>query len=48
MSGFPKHLNDAFTYGATGNGGTSGYFQQTLRVVTMLVMSGNFIDYSAM
>jgi len=46
MSGFPKLLDDAFTFGATGNGGTSGYFQQTLRVITMLMMSGNFVDYT--
>jgi endo-1,4-beta-D-glucanase Y len=46
MAGYPKLLDDAFTFGATGNGGTSGYFQQTLRVITMLVMSGNFVDYT--
>jgi endo-1,4-beta-D-glucanase Y len=46
MSGFPKLLDDAFTYGATGNGGTSGYFQQSLRVITMLMMSGNFVDFT--
>jgi endo-1,4-beta-D-glucanase Y len=46
MFSHQKLLDDAFTFGATGNGGTSGYFQQTLRVVTMLVMSGNFIDYT--
>ncbi|HTQ02965.1 MAG TPA: glycosyl hydrolase family 8 [Polyangiaceae bacterium] len=41
-----KLLDDAFNFGATGNGGTTGYFQQSLRVITMLVMSGNFIDYT--
>jgi endo-1,4-beta-D-glucanase Y len=46
MEGFPKLLDDAFTFGATGNGGTSGYFQQSLRVITMLMMSGNFVDYT--
>lgn len=46
MAGYPKLLDDAFTFGATGNGGTSGYFQQTLRVITMLMMSGNFVDYT--
>jgi endo-1,4-beta-D-glucanase Y len=46
MAGFPKLLDDAFTYGATGNGGTTGYYQQSLRVVTMLMMSGNFLDYT--
>ena len=46
MSGFPKLLDDAFNYGAAGNGGTTGYFQQSLRVITMLMMSGNFVDYT--
>jgi endo-1,4-beta-D-glucanase Y len=44
MAGFPKLLDDAFTYGATGNGGSTQYYQQSLRVITMLVMSGNYID----
>jgi endo-1,4-beta-D-glucanase Y len=46
MSGYPKLLDDTFTFGATGNGGTTGYFQQSLRVITMLMMSGNFVDYT--
>ncbi len=46
MAGFPKLLDDAFAFGAIGNGGTSGYFQQSLRVITMLMMSGNFVDYT--
>lgn len=46
MSGFPKLLDDAFTFGATGTGGTVAYYQQTLRVITMLMMSGNFVDYT--
>jgi endo-1,4-beta-D-glucanase Y len=46
MAGHQKLLDDAFTFGATGNGGTTGYFQQSLRVVTMLMMSGNFLDYT--
>jgi endo-1,4-beta-D-glucanase Y len=46
MAGFPKLLDDAFTFGATGNGGTTGYYQQSLRVITMLMMSGNFLDYT--
>ena len=45
MAGYPSLLNDAFTYGATGTGGTTPYYQQTLRVITMLMMSGNFLDY---
>lgn len=46
MAGHQKLLDDAFTFGATGNGGTTGYFQQSLRVITMLMMSGNLVDYS--
>jgi endo-1,4-beta-D-glucanase Y len=43
---FSMLLNDAFTYGATGTGGTTPYYQQTLRLVTMLMMSGNFLDFT--
>jgi len=46
MAGFPKLLDDAFTYGSSGTGGTTNYYQQTLRVITMLMMSGNLLDYS--
>jgi endo-1,4-beta-D-glucanase Y len=46
MAGHQKLLDDAFTFGATGTGGTSGYFQQSLRVITMLMMSGNLVDYT--
>jgi endo-1,4-beta-D-glucanase Y len=48
MAGYPTLLNDAFTYGTgagAGNGGTS-YYSQSLRVVTLLMMSGNFLDYT--
>jgi endoglucanase len=45
MAGWPQLLNDAFAFGATGTGGTTPYYQQTLRLITMLVMSGNFLDY---
>jgi endo-1,4-beta-D-glucanase Y len=45
MAGFPKLLNDAFAYGAGGSGDQS-YFPSSLRVVTMLMMSGNFLDYT--
>ena len=48
MAGWPKLLNDAFTYGATGTGGPQQYYQQSLRVITMLMMSGNFLDYTGM
>jgi hypothetical protein len=43
---FSMLLNDAFTYGATGTGGTTPYYQQTLRLITMLMMSGNFLDFT--
>ena len=46
MAGFPNLLNEAFTYGATGTGGNTQYYQQSLRVMTMLMMSGNFLDYT--
>ena len=46
MAGYPQLLNDAFTYGATGTGGNTQYYQQSLRVITMLMMSGNFLDYT--
>jgi endo-1,4-beta-D-glucanase Y len=45
MAGYQSLLDNAFTYGATGTGGTTPYYQQTLRVITMLMMSGNFLDY---
>ena len=46
MAGWPQLMNDAFTYGATGTGGTTRYYQQALRLITMLMMSGNFLDYT--
>ncbi len=47
MAGWPNLLNDAFNFGVSnpGNGNTA-YYPQSLRVVTMLMMSGNFLDYS--
>jgi endo-1,4-beta-D-glucanase Y len=44
MAGWPQLLNDAFTYGATGTGGNTQYYQQSLRLLTMMMMSGNFLD----
>src|SRR5262249_10290317 len=46
MAGFPTLLDNAFTYGASNNGGTVSYFAQSLRVISMLTMSGNFVDYT--
>lgn len=43
MAGFPKLLDDAFTFGA-GGGNDMSYYTQSLRVITMLMMSGNFVD----
>src|SRR4030095_1816669 len=44
MAGWQSLLDGAFSYGATNNGGDGAYFPQSLRVVTMLMMSGNFVD----
>ncbi|HEY2408787.1 MAG TPA: glycosyl hydrolase family 8 [Polyangiaceae bacterium] len=46
MAGTQTLLDGAFAYGATGNGGTLSYFAQSLRVVTMMMMSGNFVDFT--
>jgi endo-1,4-beta-D-glucanase Y len=49
MAGWPNLLNDAFNFGVSNPGaGNAAYFPQSLRVVTMLMMSGNFLDYSQM
>ncbi len=45
-AGSQKLLDDAFTYGATGTGGNNQYYQQSLRAITMLMMSGNLLDYT--
>ena len=45
MAGFPMLLNDAFTFGAM-NLGDKQYYPQSLKIVTMLMMSGNFLDYT--
>lgn len=46
MAGWPQLLNDAFAYGANGTGGNTQYYQQALRTISMLMMSGNFLDYT--
>jgi endo-1,4-beta-D-glucanase Y len=46
MDGQQTLLDNAFSYGATNNGGTANYFAQSLRVITMLMMSGNLLDYT--
>jgi endo-1,4-beta-D-glucanase Y len=39
---FPTLLDDAFNYGASHTSGD--YFKDSMRVLTMLMMSGNFVD----
>lgn len=46
MAGYPQLLEGAFMFGATSNGGDGSYYPQSLKVVTMLMMSGNFLDYT--
>jgi endo-1,4-beta-D-glucanase Y len=48
MAGYPTLLNDAFNFGVTPPNAASNnsYFAQSLKVVTMLMMSGNFLDYT--
>ena len=45
MAGFPSLLDSAFTYGANG-GGDQSYYPASLRMITMLMMSGNFLDFT--
>ncbi len=49
VAGMASHqtlVDGAFSYGATNNGGDGAYFPQSLRVLSMLMMSGNFVDFS--
>lgn len=46
MAGYQALLDGAFAYGSTNNGGNTAYFPQSLRVLSMLMMSGNFIDFT--
>ena len=45
MAGWQTLLDGAFTFGA-GGAGDNAYFTNTLRVVHMLMMSGNLLDYA--
>jgi hypothetical protein len=45
MAGYPTLLDGAFDFGVQNLGGQA-YYPQSLRVVTMLMMSGNFLDYT--
>ena len=42
-AGFAKLRDDAFNFNG---GGNNSYFAQSLRVLCMLMMSGNMLDYS--
>lgn len=46
MAGYPALLDGAFSFGATNNGNDTTYFPQSLRVISMFMMSGNFLDFS--
>jgi endoglucanase len=46
MAGYPTLLDGAFNFNVSNPGGNAAYFPQSLRVVTMLMMSGNFLDYT--
>jgi len=46
MAGYQTLLDGAFTFGVTNPGSNNSYFAQSLKVVTMLMMSGNFLDYT--
>jgi endo-1,4-beta-D-glucanase Y len=45
MAGFPALLDGAFNYGASGQGDQS-YYPSSLRMISMLMMSGNFVDFT--
>jgi hypothetical protein len=46
MAGWPSLLNGAFTYGVNNTASDTAYFTNTLKVVTMIMMSGNMLDYA--
>lgn len=47
MAGWSNLTDGAFNFGVSNPGnGNDAYFPQSLRVVTMLMMSGNFLDYT--
>ena len=47
MAGWPQLLDGAFMFGATNNGGDGAYYPQSLKIITMLMMSGNFLRLHA-
>ena len=46
MAGHPALLDGAFAFGAANSGDPTSYYAQSLRVLTMLMMSGNFVDFT--
>lgn len=46
MAGHQSLLDGAFAFGAANGGGDTSYYGQSLRVITMLMMSGNFVDFT--
>jgi len=46
MAGHPTLLDAAFGIGAGNSAGDNSYYGQSLRVITMLMMSGNFVDFT--
>jgi endo-1,4-beta-D-glucanase Y len=48
IAGLQTLLDGAFTLTVNPPGGNAAYFPQSLRVLSMLMMSGNFLDYSQM
>ena len=48
MAGFQSLLDGSFNLMVSPPAGNGNYFPQTLRILSMLAMSGNFLDYSQM
>jgi endo-1,4-beta-D-glucanase Y len=46
MVGHQALLDGAFAFGASNGGGDTSYYGQSLRLISMLMMSGNFVDFS--
>ena len=46
MAGFQSLLDGSFNLMVNPPSGNTNYFPQSLRVISMLMMSGNFLDYS--
>jgi endo-1,4-beta-D-glucanase Y len=46
MTGYPTLLDGAFNFAVSNPASNTSYFAQSLKVVTMLMMSGNFLDYT--